>query len=81
MKEGGKGEIPARVLVISFRVCRKETEAYVNNGAIAREGLYIIDRKEGARNQERDNACRAKELIRRTWRKVSSLVFQLRLLT
>jgi len=43
MKEGGKGE---GVLVISFMIRRKETEAYVNNGAIIRKGLYIIDQKE-----------------------------------
>jgi hypothetical protein len=72
-------------LVISFRERRKETEAYVNNGAIIRKGLYIIDhriRGKRAQNQERDNAGRAeKKKIRRTWRNVSSLVFQLRLLT
>jgi hypothetical protein len=33
MKEGGEGEIPAGVLVISFRERKKETEAYVNNRA------------------------------------------------
>jgi hypothetical protein len=43
MKGGGEGEMPAGVIVISFRVRRKETEAYVNNGAIIRKGLYIID--------------------------------------
>ena len=43
MKGRGNGEMPTGVLVISFRVRRKETEAYVNNGAILRKGLYIIE--------------------------------------
>jgi hypothetical protein len=43
MKEGGEGETPVGVLVILFRVRRKETEAYVNNGAISLKGLYIKD--------------------------------------
>jgi hypothetical protein len=33
------------ILVISFRVRRRETEAYVNNSAKFRKGLYIIDHK------------------------------------
>jgi hypothetical protein len=37
--------MPAGLLVISFKVRRKETEAYVNNGAIIRKRLYIIDHK------------------------------------
>ena len=73
--------MPTGVLVISFTVHKKETEAYVNNGAIIRKCLYIIKENrlggERAQNQERDNAGRAR---RRTWRNVSSLVFQLRLL-
>jgi hypothetical protein len=45
MKESGEGEIPAGVLVISFSVRKKETEAYVNNVAVRTKGLYIIDHK------------------------------------
>jgi hypothetical protein len=45
MKKGGEGETPVGVLVISFGVRRKETEAYVNNLAKLSKGLYIIDHR------------------------------------
>jgi hypothetical protein len=79
--KGGVGEMPAGVIVISFRVRRKETEAYINNGTIGRKGLYIIDQDYGERDLLIRNVITQAEPNIQTWRKVSSVVFQLRLLT
>ena len=50
--------MPTGVLVISFTVHKKETEAYVNNGAIIRKCLYIIkeNRLGGGREHRIRNA-------------------------
>ena len=51
--------MPAGVLVISFRVRRKETEAYVNNSAIIRKRLYIIDHRLGGELRIRNEITQA----------------------